>query len=96
MPDYMTYRKERIAKRKGNKIQYTLEITQNLPKPNFNKARAKILRSHVPDALENQLKEQVIKAKENQELKDNAFMVALKKAAGKGVIERLKPVLKRH
>lgn len=92
----MTYRNDKLKKKKNQKINYTLDITQNLPRPNYTKLKSKFQREPISDALESQLKAQVKAIKDNIELKDNAFIDSLKRATGQDFIEKLKPVLKRH
>ena len=55
LPDYMTYRRQKLNERKNMKINYTLQITQNLPKPDFSKTKAKYDFNAVPDMVEKSL-----------------------------------------
>ena len=55
LPDYMTYRRQKLNERKNMKINYTLQITQNLPKPDFSKTKAKYDFNAVPDIVETSL-----------------------------------------
>ena len=52
LPDYMTYRKQKLNERKNMKINYTLQITNNLPKPDFSKTKPKYDFNAVPDVVE--------------------------------------------
>ena len=49
LPDYMTYRRNKVKEKKNMKINYTLEITKNLPKQNFSKTKSKISKTIIPD-----------------------------------------------
>ena len=52
LPDYMTYRRQKLNERKNMKINYTYQITSNLPKPDFSKTKAKYDYNAVPDNVE--------------------------------------------
>ena len=52
LPDYMTYRRTKLKEKKNMKINYTLEITKNLPKQDFSKTRSKLQEAYVPDLIE--------------------------------------------
>ena len=55
LPDYMTYRRTKLKEKKNMKINYTLEITKNLPRQDFSKTRSKLQEAYVPDPIEKQL-----------------------------------------
>jgi len=55
LPDYMQMRQKRIDEKKRKEVRYTLEITQNLPKPNFKAVKSKLVHPVLPDAIESSL-----------------------------------------
>ena len=55
----MTYRRDKIKEKKNMKVQYTLDITDNLPKPNYSKVKSKLKDANVPDEVEKTLHDQI-------------------------------------
>lgn len=53
----MTFRNNNINKKKNKTIKYTLDITQNLPKPDYTKSKSRFKSATITDALETQLKD---------------------------------------
>ena len=59
LPDYMSLRKNRIDTNKAKQLNYTLTITNNLPKPNYKSVKSKLHESIVPDGVERSLQNQI-------------------------------------
>lgn len=55
----MTLRRNRIAEKKTGKCNYTLDITESLPRPNYKEIKSKINEVNIPDVVENSLKQQI-------------------------------------
>lgn len=55
LPDYMTYRRKKLEEKKNMKVNYTLDITSALPRPNYAKTKSKIVDMVVPDDIEKSL-----------------------------------------
>ena len=59
LPDYMTLRKNRINEKKARQLNYTLDSTNNFPKPDYKSVKSKLQDSIVPDAVEQSLHKQI-------------------------------------
>ena len=53
LPEYMTYRKQRIDERKKTKVNYSLAVTKTLPRPNYEKTKPRYRTNlAIPDQLD--------------------------------------------
>lgn len=59
LPDYMTLRRNRMNENKAKQLNYTLKITNNMPKPDYKNAKSKLSESIVPDDVERSLHNQI-------------------------------------
>ena len=51
----MTYRRKKLEEKRNMKVNYTLDITSALPRPNYGKTKSKIVDMVVPDDIEKSL-----------------------------------------
>ena len=49
LPDYMTLRKNRINMKKSTQLNYTLNITNSLPRPDYRSVKSRLNDSMLPD-----------------------------------------------
>ena len=80
LPDYMTLRQNRMKEKKAKQLNYTLDITNGLPKPNYKNVKSKLHDSIVPDAVEKSLHNQIQFLKDQSQLADTPFISSLKTA----------------